>query len=364
MQITSLPFKPDNIEISDKLSDFYHFLEHEVNPQADEIDHNTAKLVSVFNKMASLKVFGVDVPEQLGGFSLDIAQRHYFMRNIIRVSAALDLLQIQHQAALKALATTSNLALQQQYLAKGMTGEMTYGIAYAHLRSGLNNPPVRGKLTNNGYKVSGTLRFVTGFTIFQHLQIGFVNDAGEEIIAMAPFQQVNHHFIISDPMDLLAGKSTQTVSIAVHDLDISHDAIISIKPKGRFYNSSLTRFNHESIHAGTALALLDLVATSPRINEEFIHDFYCHLLTAVANYEARVITRNPKERVAPVRARGVYLVNQCLLFAAQVFRGVGVSRKHPLFRLQNEALLCASIGADDHLMCDLITLMKNEINQD
>ena len=74
-----------------------------------------------------------------------------------------------------------------------------------------------------------------------------------------------------------------------------------------------------------------------------------------------MISRNSEDLVAPIRAQGIQLVKQCLVFAEQVFRGVGVHRKHPLFRLQNEALLCASIGADDHLMRELIKIVQDQL---
>ena len=252
----TLPFVPNDIEVSERLKNFYHFLEQEVKPQADLLDNDTDKLTNIFNKMATFNVFGVDVPVQLGGLSLDITQRHYFMRNIVRASAALDLLQIQHQAALKALATSLNRKLQKQYLAKGLSGEITIGIAYSHLRSAVNNPPVRGKLNDHGYSVSGTMRFVTGLNIFQYLEIGFVNELDEEIIAIVPFQNTKENQLnFSEPMDLPAAKATQTISIEIKELQISHDAILLKKSKGSFYNNSLTRFNLESLHAGTALAL-------------------------------------------------------------------------------------------------------------
>ncbi len=352
-----LPFIPQNIEISDNLKNFYHFLQNEVKPNADLIDKDTQQLIQIVNKMASFNVLGIDVPIQLGGLSLDIIQRHYFMRNIVRASGALSLLQRQHQAALKTLATSNNKIVQHKYLAKGLSGEIGIGISYSHLRNGVNNPPVRGQLSQQGYIVNGICRFVTGCNIFQYLAIGFVNEIGEEIIAIVPFQN-NPNMKLKEVIDLPAGKSTLTISIELNNLIVPHDTIVIIKPKGTFYQNSLTRFNLESIHAGTALAILDLIATSPRINEPFIYDFYAVLMASVANYEQSVISRKPDQLVAVVRAKGIHLVNQCLLFAQQVFRGIGANTKHSLYRLQNEALLESSIGADDHLIRELIKIMQ------
>lgn len=359
MTLVTIPYIPTDISTPSNLQEFYYFLEHEVKPHADLLDKDTVQLTNIFKIMAKFDVLGVDVPKQLGGLLLDIPQRHYFMRNIMRASAALDLLQIQHQSAVKALATTSNKLLQQQYLAKALSGEIGIGIAYSHLRSSLNNPPVKSISNDNGYIVSGTARFVTGYNIFQYLEIGFINEFDEEIIAIIPFQNTKDNQLnFSQPLDLPAGKSTQTISIEINKLNVPHDSVLLKRPKGTFYNNSLTRFNLESLHAGMALAILDLIATSPRIKEKFIYNFYNDLLTVVKEYETQIILRNSEEWVSPVRAQGILLVNQCLIFASQIFRGVGVNNQHPLIRLQNEALLCSSIGADDHLMQELIKILK------
>lgn len=148
------------------IKNFYNFLEQEVKPQADLINNDKKKLTATFKKMAQLGVFGVDVPVALGGLELDIAERHYFLRNIERTSAALSLLQIQHQSACKVLSLTDNKALQKKYLSRALSGKVLIGIAFAHLRCGAANAPMRSIADSQGYIVSGHLRFVSGYKIF------------------------------------------------------------------------------------------------------------------------------------------------------------------------------------------------------
>lgn len=92
------------------------------------------------------------------------------------------------------------------------------------------------------------------------------------------------------------------------------------------------------MHASMSLAILNLIASSLRIQEGFILSFYNDLLSAVMNYESQIISHNSDDWVSPVRAQSIYLVNKCLIFASQIFRGMGVNNKHPLIRL-NQYLL-------------------------
>lgn len=357
MSILTVPYIPTDIEITADLKNFYHYLEHEIKPQADRIDSDTKSLLAAFNAMAIYKIFGVDVPKESDGLELNITQRHYYMRNMVRTSAALNLLQMQHQAGLRILAASNSGALKQKYLSVALSGKHFIGIAIAHLRNSINNPQVRGIKCEQGYCVNGTLRFVTGHGIFQQLIVGFFNEHEEEILALMPFPKKNtikNTFILSAPMDLPACKSTRTIWIELKNFIVPHHLILSIKPKYTFYNRSITRHNFESIQAGAALAVLDLIAQSPRITEQLIKDFYQKLIGDMYHYEQDVIARTQDMPVAPIRARGIMLVNRCLLFAGQVFRGSGVNKKHPLYRLQNEAQLIAAMAADDHLLRELV----------
>lgn len=349
MDVThTLPFIPLHIDVGAPLRDFYHFLEHEVKPKANSIDKNTKTLLAFFERLKTFHIFGLN--------HLDISQRHYFWRNCERASSALNLLQTQHQAAVKMLTETPNTALQKQYLNAALNGDTLIGVGFAHLRK-VDNPPVRGKLTPEGYRVNGPIRFVTGHTIFEHIAIGFVNETDEEIFALIPFAtpamadgEINFGKII----DLPAAKSTRTISMHVKNLLVPESAILSKKPKGTLNTHALTRYKMESLHAGTALAIADQIILSPRIHEPTIARHFQQLLSATENYEQRIISRKSTEPVAPVRAAGIQLTHRWLMFAEQIFRGGAFNKNHALYRIHNEAILTAAVAADDDLLNALI----------
>lgn len=338
------PFIPSHIDVSAPLRDFYHFLEHDVKPKANPIDKSTKTLLSFFERLKTFHIFGLN--------NLDISQRHYFWRNCERASSALNLLQTQHQAAVKMLAATTNIPLQKQYLNTALSGDTLIGVGFAHLRK-IDNPPVCGKLTPEGYRVNGPIRFVTGQNIFEYLAIGFVNETEEEIFALIPFAApaASHGEIsFGKIIDLPAAKSTRTISMHVKNLLIPESAILSKKPKGTLNTHALTRYKMESLHAGTALAIADQIILSPRIHEPAIADYFQQLLLATENYEQRIITRKPTEPVAPVRAAGIQLTHRWLMFAEQIFRGGSFNKNHALYRIHNEAILTAAVAADDDLL--------------
>lgn len=163
-------------------------------------------------------------------------------------------------------------------------------------------------------------------------------------MALIPFRKSlaeNTDIKFSRPIKLPACSSTATISMQIKNLFIPNSLVLQKRPKNSSLMNSLIRHNIESIHAGLALALLDLIASSPRIQEKMIADFHKKLLKAVENYEQQVIARKPDVPVAPIRVQGILLVNRCLLFAEQIFRSAAFAESHSLYRLHNEVMLSA-----------------------
>ena len=105
-----------------KLEDFFSFLKMEVQPNRSLLDQDSEALFKMFDHMASTGVLGIRVPNSYSGLELTIDELYLFNRNLARSSAALTLLQTQHQSVQGLITKNSIDSFKQQWLPQSCNG--------------------------------------------------------------------------------------------------------------------------------------------------------------------------------------------------------------------------------------------------
>ena len=94
-------------------------------------------------------------------------------------------MQSQHQSAGSLLAKSSNEALKQEYLPR-MGTEALVGVGFSQLRR-RGEPAVSAIAATGGYRITGSVQWITGFGFFEQVVIGAALPTGEAVYGMMPF---------------------------------------------------------------------------------------------------------------------------------------------------------------------------------
>lgn len=340
-------YVPTKIHFSEKVLKFFNFLEHEVKPLRMQINEDQQALSAVFSKMIELGMLGTRVPEELGGFELDVAQQHYFTCALTRTSGALNLLQTQHQSVQGLMTFASDAAFQLKWLPESCTGTTLFGIGFSHLHQ-IHQPPVLAEDKGDYFIVNGKVRYATGYGFFNWLALGFVVEK-EEFIALIPFEMQNG-MTLDYVLPLVAGSSTQTVSFDLKNYKVAKENVLMQKPLGIYRELTLRGRGFPSTHIGTALAVLDLIADAPLMKNEIVQETYQHFLNEIDRFDQAFFAYPEELYIAPIRVQAIMLLQKIFMFADQIFRGGATLKNHPLQLLKHEAQLFSALACEDEML--------------
>lgn len=150
------------------------------------------------------------------------------------VSGTLAFLVIQILAAHNIMLKNS-FAKSKAYIAKRC------GIAINHLR--LPHTAVSAVRVEGGYKLTGTLRWASGYRIFDTLLIGF-HCEGQEMEAVAPFAS-GEGFAVGAADATFVGYGLYTVDIELGDFFVPSQNVVSANPVGNYTkNKSASKTVH------------------------------------------------------------------------------------------------------------------------
>ncbi len=131
--------------------------------------------------------------------------------------------------------------------------EKKCGIAINHLRAPVT--VVDATRTDNGYALSGTLTWASGYGIFDHLVVGF-HHKGMEMEAIVPFR-AQKGMTIAESAETFVGESMNTVNIDLKDYEVPEADIISSKPIGNYTKAkSISKTVHYAMY-GIGLGAVD-----------------------------------------------------------------------------------------------------------
>ncbi|MDJ1182450.1 acyl-CoA dehydrogenase family protein [Roseofilum casamattae] len=344
-----------------------YFLE-DVAPRAIAIDRDPDALKIAFTGLGDRGLLALCIPQQWGGVEASSVTWAEFTQLVARYSGALAFLQAQHEGAARILVNCDRQELKQEYLPLMNTGKRLLGVGVSHLRrSGI--PPVKATPVQGGYRITGTVPWITGFGIFSEFIVAAALTDGRSVFGIAPFRETAD-ISISPPMELAAVTSTNTVSATLNDWFLAEKRVAIVQPPGwiqeRDKNNAL-KFSWFSL--GCARAGLDLVENAAKMKQlSFINEAFlsldrelnrcCQAILEEQNYPVLAL-----EKRLELRARAIDLAVRCAHAAVAVSSGAANTMEHNAQRIYREALVFTVFGQTTAVMeATLSRLISSLVN--
>ena len=325
----------------------------EVAPQAAIVDREPEALKKALQGLGDRALLALKVPLNWGGSQLIELDFRCFQMIVTRYSGALAFLQAQHQSAGSLLVNSRNEALKQEYLPRMGTGQALVGVGFSHLRR-RGEPPLGAIATAGGYRITGSLPWITGFGFFEQVVIGAALPNGEAVYGMMPFQE-SGAIHLSKPMELIAMASTNTVSATLTDWFLPSDHVVAVVPGELIHQKDRQNVLNQGFFAlGCAQAGLDILEqTYQRKQLSFLQQTYRVLdeeLTRCRQAMLKVLSEGTFAQRLRLRAWAINLAGRCSQAAVTASSGAANSWSHPAGRVYREALLFTVSGQTTAVM--------------
>lgn len=341
------------------------YLQKFVAPQAEIIDSNFQELARAIDGLEERSLLALRVPKHWGGIDIDAATFDRHQESIARYSGALWFLQAQHHSGTSMLAAGDNETLKNKYLPAIAKGELRLGVGFSHLRrSGI--PAVTATPTNNGYLLSGTVPWVTGFGLFHKFVAAATLPDDRAVFGLVPFANFAGEggtITCSEPMQLIAMNSTNTVTATLDNYWLQESQIISLKPAGWIAASDrknvlksipatlgCIRAGLDAIEAAAASKNSPaILAAWQKLEQKF--DRLKHNFHQAKNCSFA-------EELA-LRGEAIDLAVRCGQAAVTVSAGAANSIMHPAGRIYREALVYTVSGQTKDVMAATLDRILN-----
>lgn len=328
------------------------YLKSVVSPQSAALDRDSHALHNALNGLGELGLLALQVPTNWGGLAASAATYYNFQQLVARYSGALAFVQTQHQSAAGMLVQSQNQTLKQEYLPYLSNGKILLGVGFSHLRR-QGEPIVKAHLVDGGYRLNGTVPWITGFGIFQEFIVAATLPDDRAVFGLVPFGN-SGSITISDVLPLAAMSSTNTVTATLNNWLLKCDRIVSIKPPGWIQqNDKQNVLKATALALGCALASLDVIqATYSNKQLSFIHLAWEKLHLEVSQCRTAVdkATHESFETKLKSRAWAIDLAVRCAQCAIAVSSGAANYNHHPAQRIYREALVYTVSGQSTDLM--------------
>lgn len=172
--------------------------------------------------------FGLGVGQEYGGLGADETTRHEFTEILASACGVTAFTQQQLLNGVGVVATAQNNALKSAFLPSLATGEALCGIALSHLRrSGPSS--VLAEPTAGGYRVSGTIPWITAWEILDCFVLGAeVVGAGKHVFLLVDKHVHGDSLRPGPSLALSVMNASGTREVAVQNLFIGDDAVLSV----------------------------------------------------------------------------------------------------------------------------------------
>lgn len=322
------------------------YLRTEVAPQAQAIDADPEALRVALAGLAARDLMAMKLPTEFGGPAMPEPLFRVFQEEVARTSGALAFLQTQHQSAVSMIARGENAELAAEYLPKMGNGERYVGIGFSQLRRG--GPPImRAEPIEGGYRLEGSVPWVTGWDFFPEFLIGAAMPDGQAVFGVVPLVDVPGEVRVSEPMRLAAMGSANTVSVEFSGYFLPMERVAFRRAPGWIKNNDQINIALQGHFAlGCAQAGIDVVrAAAEKKGICFLHDAAdaltkeleaCQRATAEAQQS---VDEETTEARLEVRAWAIELAVRCAHAAVTASSGAANSVMHPAQRIYREALV-------------------------
>ena len=323
------------------------YLQAEVRPNAQAIDEDPEALELALKGLCERGLMALRRPTEFGGPALSEARFRTFQEEVARVSGALAFLQTQHQSAVSMIARSDNASLKGTYLPRMHDGGRLVGIGFSQLRRA-GPPMMRAIRIEGGYRLDGSVPWITGWTFFPEFLVGATLPDGDSVFGVMPLASVaegDSNIELSPAMRLAAMESAMTVSATIENWFLPDDLVAFVKPADWIKNNDMINVTLQGHFAlGCARAGLDiLLEASDKKPLPFLREGWNALDHELESCRAAITATSPVETAEPERLRlrawAIDLAVRCAHAAITASSGAANSMSHPAQRVYREALV-------------------------
>ncbi|AFY40397.1 acyl-CoA dehydrogenase domain-containing protein [[Leptolyngbya] sp. PCC 7376] len=322
------------------------YLHNVVTPIAEELDQNPQVLGECLQRLGDRHLLGLKVTTEFGGSGFSSLEYGLAVTEIARASGMLAFLQTQHQSAAGMIARFGSDS-QRQWLPQLVTGAIKIGVGFSHLRRS-GEPMVQAIPTDDGYLLTGTIPWITGYGFFERAIAGATLPNGDELYGFIPLKQTKQNtggkIDCGEPLPLAAMGMSQTVVVMLDQWQLTKDEILVIKPAGSIQKGDRKNvLKHGFFALGCAYGCLDF------LQQKLEPSQFNPLKTRLTQLRDEMVKASQEldsnfEQQLALRIQVVAIAQEYAQIALISSGGAGNLLSHPAQRLYREALMFSVFG--------------------
>lgn len=227
-----------------------------LRPHAAEADQGDIHDVVSENLrcLAQAGLFGLAIPTKYGGLDADEVTRHEYAEILASACGVTAFTQQQLQTGIKFVIEAENKPLKSELLPALAAGRLRCGIALSHLRRP-GPPAVGAQRVDGGYRLSGLIPWITGWSVLDGFVLGATLEGGEHLFAYVEKAVCAAALTASPSLPLIVMAASDTVEVQVRDLFIPDESVLSRRPAHALQEADQrTIASHAALPLGCARA--------------------------------------------------------------------------------------------------------------
>ena len=206
-------------------------------PAAISVDSADRIPAEQLDALANAGLYGLAGPTAAGGLGADGAT----LASVIEIMAsgclATTFVWLQHHSAVRALATSENAVLRDQFLNSLCLGVYRAGIALGCARPG--PPSLRARTAPGGFVLDGVAPWVTGWDMIDVIQTLARDDAGNVVAALLPAQVGGT--LAATRLPLVAVNASRTVELTFAGHYVPAELVTGVMPHAEWLARDASR---------------------------------------------------------------------------------------------------------------------------
>lgn len=200
-------------------------------PAADSVDADGEIPSSHFYALADAGFYGLAVPPELGGPTIDLGDLVTVVETLCGGCLATTFTWMQHHGVVASLATSTNHALRDRFWDDVRSGSVRGGVAFA---GAIPQPPLLyARRVDGGYVLDGVAPFVTGWGIVDVLQLS-ARDEFDDSIVHVLVDAVPTAEIAVEELPLIAARGSNTVRLRIDGARVPDEQVVGVADPERF----------------------------------------------------------------------------------------------------------------------------------
>ena len=196
-------------------------------PAAQETDQAPVVPVGHLRALAGAGLFGLLGPPEFGGSAASPAVVREVFETLAGACGVTFFVWVQHHAPVRLLASSANDPLRERLLPDLCSGRHLGGVAFAHLRRS-GPPPVAARPTRGGWLFSGEAPWVTSWGLAGTYAVAA--QTPDDLVVFAAVDGQDARLDPSPPLRLAAVNASSTVRLALRDLPVPEEQVITVLP--------------------------------------------------------------------------------------------------------------------------------------